>query len=365
MLLKNLIKDIPKNKNKIIVSGLSSNSKNVKKNYIFFAIKGNKYNGEKFIKDAVKKGASVIVCSKKCKFNHKKILVVKRHDIRNFLSEVCSKFYKLKPKNMVAVTGTNGKTSVSDLFHQIFNLNKIPVASVGTLGIKYKNKIIKTNLTSPDTITLHKYLNFLKKRRIDNVIIEASSHGLDQNRLHHLNFKGAVFTNLSQDHLDYHKSMNSYLNAKLILFKKILKKNSIIISDKEIQPFKQLREIARKRKINILDVSKEIEKIKKNYSKIFVDYRIKNLAMAILSAKICGLKEKLIYQKIKKLKDVSGRLELVASYKNNIKIFLDYAHTPDALSKTLKSLKERYGNNISLVFGCGGNRDKKEKTFHG
>ena len=109
---------------------------------------------------------------------------------------------------MVAVTGTNGKTSVSDLFHQIFNLNKIPVASVGTLGIKYKNKIIKTNLTSPDTITLHKYLNFLKKRRIDNVIIEASSHGLDQNRLHHLNFKGAVFTNLSQDHLDYHKSMN-------------------------------------------------------------------------------------------------------------------------------------------------------------
>ena len=222
---------------------------------------------------------------------------------------------------MVAVTGTNGKTSVSDLFHQIFNLNKIPVASVGTLGIKYKNKIIKTNLTSPDTITLHKYLNFLKKRRIDNVIIEASSHGLDQNRLHHLNFKGAVFTNFSQDHLDYHKSMNSYLNAKLILFKKILKKNSIIISDKEIQPFKQLREIARKRKINILDVSKEIEKIKKNYSKIFVDYRIKNLAMAILSAKICGLKEKLIYQKIKKIKDVSGRLELVASYKNNIKIF--------------------------------------------
>ena len=125
------------------------------------------------------------------------------------------------------MTGTNGKTSVADLFYQILSLNKILAASIGTLGIKYKNKIIKTGLTSPDTITIHKYLQLLKNNKIDNVIIEASSHGLDQSRLHHINFKSAIFTNFSQDHLDYHKTMKSYFSAKLILFRKILSNNSL------------------------------------------------------------------------------------------------------------------------------------------
>ena len=113
----------------------------------------------------------------------------------------------------------------------------MPVASIGTLGIKYNGRIIKTNLTSPDTITLHRVYIFLKKKeKIDNVIIEASSHGLHQKRLHNIKFKGAIFTNFSQDHLDYHKTMKSYLNAKLILFK-ILAKKKCIISDSSIKPF--------------------------------------------------------------------------------------------------------------------------------
>ena len=116
------------------------------------------------------------------------------------------------------------KTSVADLFYQILTINKIPAATIGTFGVKYKGKILKTNLTSPDTVMLHKNLDFLKKKKINNVIIESSSHGLDQKRLHHINFKGAIFTNFSQDHLDYHKTMKSYLNAKLILFREILKK---------------------------------------------------------------------------------------------------------------------------------------------
>ena len=215
MLLKNLIKNIPKNKKNIIISGLSTNSKEVKKNYIFFAIKGNKFNGEKFIKNAIIKGASAIVCSLSCKINYKNITIIRTKNIRNLLSEVSSKFYKIKPKNIIAVTGTNGKTSVADIFYQIFQLNNISAATIGTLGIKYDGKIIKTKLTSPDAITLHKNLFLLKKKKIDNVIIETSSHGLTQNRLHHINFKGAVFTNFSQDHLDYHKTMKSYLNAKL------------------------------------------------------------------------------------------------------------------------------------------------------
>ena len=172
MLLKNLIKNISNNKKNIVISGLSTNSKYIKKNYIFFAIKGNKLNGENFIKEAINKGASVIISSKKCKFVSKDIPILKTSNIRHLLSELSSKFYKLKPKNIIAVTGTNGKTSVADLFYQIFSINKIPVASIGTLGIKCNGKTIKTNLTSPDTITLHKNLQILKKKKIDNVIIE-------------------------------------------------------------------------------------------------------------------------------------------------------------------------------------------------
>jgi len=363
MLLKNLIKEIPNNKRGLVISGLAVNSKQVKKNFIFFAIKGHKINGEKFIKDAINRGASVIVCSKNCKVKNNKAIIIRKDKIRNFLGEIASKFYRAKPKNIIAVTGTNGKTSVADLFYQICKINNIPVASIGTLGIKYNNRIIKTYLTSPDTISIHKYLNFLKKKKIDNVIIEASSHGLDQKRLHYLNIKAGIFTNFSQDHLDYHKNMTSYLNSKLILFKELLKKNSYIISDKNILPFKRLQKISIKKNLKLLEIQKETERIKEIFSYKISDYKTNNLAMAIKALYLCGLKKNLILKSLKKLKDVSGRLELVKWLPNKSKVFVDYAHTPDALEKTLKSLKSEYGNNITLVFGCGGNRDKKKRPL--
>ena len=359
MLLKNLIKNIPKNKRNIFISGLSTDSRKIKRNYIFFAIKGNNLNGEIYINQAIKKGASIIVCSKNCKYDFKKIYVIRTSNIRVLLSEISSKFYKEKPKNIFAVTGTNGKTSVADIFYQILRINNISAASIGTLGVKYNNHIIKTDLTSPDTIELHKYLNFLKKKKIDNVIVEASSHGLDQKRLHNINFKAGIFTNFSQDHLDYHKNMRFYLNAKLILFKKILKNKSLIISDEKIPQFNVLKKIAKARNLKILNIKKGIKKIK-CFSQSFNGFKIKNLAMAIEAIKLCGLQNENIYKSLKKLKDVNGRLELVKRYSNNIKVFIDYAHTPDALFKALNYLKHNYGNNISLVFGCGGERDKKK-----
>ena len=232
MLLKNLIKNSSKSLKKLNIKGLALNSKEVKKDFIFFAIKGNKFNGENYIQEAINKGATVIVCSNSCKFKSNSVNLIKTNKIRNFLSEVTSKFYTLKPKNIIAVTGTNGKTSVAEFFYQILSANNIPVASIGTLGIKSKTNTIKTNLTSPDTITLHKSLEKLKQNKIENVIIEASSHGLDQNRMDHLNLKAGIFTNFSQDHLDYHKTMKAYLNAKLILFSKLLTKNSTVITSK-------------------------------------------------------------------------------------------------------------------------------------
>ena len=363
MLLKNLINSPAIGIKKIQIKGLAINSKEVKKDFIFFAIKGQKNNGEEFINEAVKRGASVIICAKNCKFKRKKIVVIKTKNIRHLLSEVASKFYKSKPKNIIAVTGTNGKTSVADLFYQILSLNKIPAASIGTLGVKYKNKIIKTDLTSPDTISIHKYLQLLKNNNIENVIIEASSHGLDQSRLNHINFKAAIFTNFSQDHLDYHKTMRSYLNAKLILLRKILLNNSSVILDKTIREFLILNKILKKRKLKLIEISKITNKIKNISESMKSEFQKKNLAMAIAATKLCGLKDKKIYKSLKRINNVNGRMELVRRFSNNIRVFVDYAHTPDALLKTLQSLKDYYGKNISLVFGCGGNRDEKKRPL--
>ena len=363
MLLKKLISNLPKEKKKIKVLGLSTNSKKVKKGFIFFAVRGNKINGERYITQAIKKGAVAIVCSKNCNYVNNKIIIKKTSNVRSFLSQTCSKYYRLKPKNIIAVTGTNGKTSVADLFYQILNINKIPVASIGTLGIKYKKRIIKSELTSPDTISLHKELEKIKKNKIDNVIIEASSHGLHQKRLEHLKIKAGIFTNFSQDHLDYHINMKSYLDAKLHLFKKILPVRSTVISDKFIKEFSILKKISKKKQMILIDINKIKENLINIKNLKFNEFQLKNLSMAIVAAKLCGFKNDKIEKTLKNIKLVEGRLELVKTFTNNVEVYVDFAHTPDALQKTLNALKNSRGQNITLVFGCGGERDFKKRPI--
>ena len=365
MLLKNLISNLTKEKKKIKIRGLASDSKKIKKGYIFFAIKGSRFNGEKYIDSAIKNGAKVVVCSKSCKYKNNNILILKKSNVRYFLSEIASKFYKLKPKNIIAVTGTNGKTSVADLFYQILNINNIPVASIGTLGIKFKGRKIKSDLTSPDTISLHQNLEKLKKLKIDNVIIEASSHGLHQKRLHHLSLNAAIFTNFSQDHLDYHKTMQSYLNAKLILFNKIISNRKSIICDNSIKEFSILKKISRKRNLRLINIDLIKNSIEKNHNLILNKFQLINLAMAIAAAKLSRLKDKTIYNSLNKIKDVDGRFELVRKFPNNIKVYVDFAHTPDALKKSIEELNNLYPQGISIVFGCGGDRDYKKRPKMG
>ena len=228
MLLKKIIKNLSIGNQKINIEGLSLDSRQVKKNYLFFVTKGAQYNGEDYIFSAIQNGARAVVCEIGCKIKNIKIPIIKVKSIKKTITEACKVFYQAKPKNIIAVTGTNGKSSVAEFYYQILSAQKIPVASMGTLGIKINNKVTRTNLTTLDIISLHRELEKIKKLGIDNVILEASSHGLDQGRLDGLNFKTAIFTNFSQDHLDYHKNMKHYLNAKLILFSKLLKNNYII-----------------------------------------------------------------------------------------------------------------------------------------
>ena len=388
MIIGNFIKQIEsKYKNKYF-SGLCYNSTKCKKNNIFFAIKGTKTNGNKFIKHAIQKGATIIISDHKFEGIKKSILFIKSSNVRKSLSEFSFAIYKDKPKNLIAVTGTNGKSSVADFYFQILKLNKIKVASIGTLGIKTQNYITKVSNTTINPITLSVILNKLKKEKINNVILEASSHGLKQNRLDGLKFKTGIFTNLSHDHLDYHKTFHDYLKSKLYLFKKLLKKNANIITDGEISQYKSIKKIANKNKYNIETISnkdsnlelitheyhdeKQIIKIKYNkniykfQTKLIGKIQIKNILMAMIAATKSNLSIKKIINIIDNLKPVSGRLEQIGNIKNNSKVILDYAHTPDALKATLKSLKEQFKNRkILIVFGCGGNRDKAKRQMMG
>ena len=388
MIIGNFIKEIELKYRNHYFSDICFNSLKCKKDNIFFAIKGTKKDGNKFINQAIQKGAKTIISDQKFEGIKKNILFIKSLNIRKSLSEFAYTNYKNRPKNIIAVTGTNGKSSVADFYFQILKLNKKKVASIGTLGIKTQNYIKKVSNTTIDPITLSIILNKLKKERINDVILEASSHGLKQNRLDGLKFRTGIFTNLSHDHLDYHKTFSNYLKSKLYLFEKLLKKNANIITDIEIPQYRKIKKIALKNKLNIETIAnkrsnleiisheyhdeKQIVKIR--YNKIIYEFetrligkiQIKNILMAMMAASKSSLSFKKIINTIANLKPVTGRLEQIGIIKNNSKVILDYAHTPDALEVSLKSLKEQFKNKqISIVFGCGGDRDKAKRPMMG
>jgi len=356
----------------------SINSKKVNKNDIFFAIEGSKQSGSLYSSEALSKGAYKVITSKNIR--NKNYLIVK--NVKKFLVEACSVKYKEKPKNIIAVTGTNGKSSVANFYFQILKNLKINSAAIGTLGIFYKNKVKRTNLTTPDIITIHKELNFFKKKKIDNVCLEASSHGLHQNRLDGINFTAGIFTNFTQDHLDYHKNLKNYLRAKLYLFSSLLKKNSFAIVDTDIPEFPIINKICKKRKINILSFGsrgntiklishyyfgkKQIIKINflnKIYNikvDLIGDFQIKNLFASMLASYLSVKNSDKIVKTLSKIKSADGRMQSVGT-KGKSAVVVDYAHTPDALKKSLQTLAKQFNKKVDVVFGCGGDRDRGKR----
>ena len=309
-------------------------------------------------------------------------------NVRKLLSKISYKILDKKPKKLVAVTGTNGKSSIADFYYQILNLNLKKVASIGTLGVRFagKNQILSN--TTLDPVQLSSILNKLRKKKIDYIIMEASSHGLKQNRLDGLFFDIGIFTNLSHDHLDYHRNMKDYLKSKLYLFEKLIKKKGNIITDANIPQCKEIKNISLKKKINlnlIFDKKKGMELVshkflrEKQIVKIRYnnkDYEIllnligkiqlKNILMAMIAAKKSGLEFEKIKDVIHKIKPVEGRLEKIGKIKNCSKVILDYAHTPAALEMALLGIKEQFhSSKINLVFGCGGERDVKKRSIMG
>ncbi len=388
MLLGNYFYNINKNYKNHFFSGISYDTKTIKKNYIFFAIKGNKMDGNKFIPIAIKKGCKIIITEKKIKKYKTGILFIHTKNIRKLLAEISFKIYNKVPKNLIAITGTNGKSSVAEFYYQILKLNNKKVASIGTLGVKSKRINFNLNNTTINPIQLGQILSKLKSQKVENVIMEASSHGLQQNRLNGLKFNSGIFTNLSQDHLDYHKNLNAYFKAKLYLFKNLMKKKGNVITDERLPQFKEIKKIALRKKLKLhtlYDNKDKFEIISHNFRgetqllrirynnsiklinlNLIGKIQLKNVLMAIIAAKNSNLSLDKILNIIPKLKPVEGRFEKIGNIKNLSKVILDYAHTPDALKTCLLNLREQFPNKkIALIFGCGGNRDENKRSKMG
>ena len=388
MLLKDYITNINKKYRKVFFSGITFDSSKVKKNNIFFAIKGNKFDGNNYIDKAIKNGAKIIITEKKINSNKENIIFLHSSNVRKLLAEVSYKILDRKPKKIVAVTGTNGKSSIADFYYQLLSLNFKKVASIGTIGVKHKGEKKTLANTTLDPIQLSSILNDLKKKKIEHVILEASSHGLKQNRLDGLLFDVGIFTNLSHDHLDYHKNMKNYLDSKLYLFNHLIKKRGSIVTDATIPQISKIKNIAFRNNLKLNLIFDEKKGIKLISHKFFNEkqilkiefqkkkfdiklnligkIQIKNILMAMFAAYKSGLEFDKILKVIDKIKPVEGRLEKIGSLKNNSKVILDYAHTPAALELALLNMREQFPNKkISLVFGCGGERDFKKRSLMG
>ena len=388
MLIGNYFKNINFKFKNYFFSGLSFNSSYCKKNHIFFAVKGNHFDGNKFINHAIKKGAKTIVSKNKYEGIKNNVLFIRSLNVRKSLAEVSSKIYKKKPKNLIAVTGTNGKSSIVNFYLQILKFNKKKAASIGTLGIHTASKKTEVQNTTLDPLKLSRQLTKLKEKNINNLILEASSHGLKQCRLDGLKFKTGIFTNLSHDHLDYHKSYKDYLDSKLHLFRKLLAKNSNAITDLDIPEYKKIKSIALRKKLKLHTISNkygdlsiishkhvgEKQFVKVKYKKKIYNFelnligkiQLKNVLMSMIASHMSNIVFKNIVNVVHKIKPVHGRLEKVGSIKNNSSVILDYAHTPDALRTCLQNIKDQFKDRkISIVFGCGGDRDKFKRPSMG
>ena len=377
----------------IEIEGIDRDSRKIKNNYIFFSIDGSTSKGETFIEPAIKKGAKVIVTESEYKNENIIVMKTKEKNIKEIYGKMLIQFYNNLPKHIIGVTGTSGKTSIVEFIRQTIELLGYESGSIGTLGIKYKNTTIRNDsLTMKETSDMYKYLYYLKnEKNVDYVSMEFSSQGLDQKRAIGIHPEIGIFTNITPEHLDYHKTMEDYFNKKMFLFTEVLNKGSIVILNADIPEFEKIKKICEECKHKIISYGYngdiKLIKIENNlqYQKVFFSYEGKEYSlntkllgkfqvMNILSVlgTIISLNLGKDIQKIiiclEKVKNAEGRMEFIGKKKNGAQIYIDYAHKPDALEKILETMKEKMKNTkgkLFVLFGCGGNRDKEKRPLMG
>lgn len=354
---------------------IKTDSRKVLPNDIFVAIKGNTVDGHQFIDSAIKNGATTIVCENNEKYSVKTINV---SSSKEYLEKYLEKNYanKLNKLKLVGITGTNGKTTTAFMTYELLRKLKIKCAYIGTIGFFYNDKFEKTLNTTPDILSTYNYLLKAQEEGCEIVLIEASSIGLEENRLYGLKFTIASFSNLTHDHLDFHHNMHNYMESKKILFNN-LKTNGIAILNKDDKYYKNfiskntLTYGFKDSDILCIKHDKTYENFSYSYknkiynisTKLFGKYNAYNIMCSIgilISLNINIDKINKLYPSLDK---PDGRINII-NYKTN-KIIVDYAHTPDGMKQVLSSAANLSSGKTYVVFGCPGNRDRRKRPSMG
>jgi len=379
--------DNSKLENDVEISGITADSRQVKPGFMFVALPGLVFNGADFIGKAIEAGAAAILSIPEAKLDNNHVVWVLDDYPGRLFPHIVSRFFKSQPKNIAAVTGTNGKTSVAFFTQQIWKHLGLKAASVGTLGIHADGYDKPTGLTTPDPVVMHKALSELCDMGVDHVVFEASSHGLDQHRLDGLNISAAAFTNLTHDHLDYHKTEQQYFDAKKRLFSELLKPSKTAVLNIDNPYVRDVKKVCEDRGHNIITVGKndgDIRLLSQRSSsagqEITVSYQGEiydislplvgyfqaiNALMAVGLVIGCGEEADNAFKALSYLRPVRGRMEQAGRHPSGARVYVDYAHTPDALETVLKALKPHVRGKLSVVFGCGGDRDRTKRKIMG
>ena len=371
------------------IKDICYDSRKCTRDSIFFAIEGEKNDGHNFIKNAIDNGAIAVVCNKNFKLKKMdSVTLIKVDDTKDALSFASERFFNSISEKLriVGVTGTNGKTTITYLLEKIFENCGV----IGTINYRCRGNFISSINTTPISYELRRLMYEFSKKGVDTVLMEVSSHGVELKRINYINFDCGIFTNLTHEHLDFHKDMENYYNSKKKFFTHILanskKRNkfAVINIDDEYgkRLYSELKGILKvysyslrdkkadayplKKKISLKGIEAKIKAGNKEVnikSNLIGEFNLSNILAAILCAQKIGFSEKIIEKKLNEKIIIPGRMERVIENKN---YFVDYAHTPDALENVLLTLNKIKGKRrLITVFGCGGDRDKEKRPIMG
>src|SRR5690554_1323465 len=367
----------------VLVNEICFDSRNVGKDDNFVAIKGGVADGHAYIEKAIAAGANSIVCEALPKMLINGVTYVEVDNTNTALSVMAANYYGNPSKNLklVGVTGTNGKTTVSSLLYQLFKKAGFKVGLISTIKIMVDEKEYPTTHTTPDVLTINKYLQLMSEVGVGYCFMEVSSHGLHQKRTEGLVFEGAIFTNLTHDHLDYHATFASYRDTKKILFDGLSKKafalsniddrnGLVMLQNTKARKYTYALKSYADYRAQILENQFDGQLLKLDgnelWSKLIGDFNAYNMLAIYAAADLLGLQKLEILRLISELENVTGRFQYYIS-KKKITAIVDYAHTPDALKNvldTINTLRTANENVITLV-GCGGDRDKSKRPVMG
>jgi UDP-N-acetylmuramoyl-L-alanyl-D-glutamate--2,6-diaminopimelate ligase len=367
------------------VTGFAIDHRKVARGSIFGAFKGAVFNGEDFIGQAVDRGAVAVVARPEAEVE--RVPLIADPEPRRRFAELAAKFYAPYPEVVVAVTGTNGKTSTVEMTRQIWRMSGFRSASIGTLGVTTSDDQVKTGLTTPDIVTFLNNMAGLKRMGTTHVAYEASSHGLDQHRAEGVPLTAAAFTNFSRDHLDYHETMESYFEAKLRLFEELLPRGKPAVVWTDDAKSDEVIERAKRAGHEVITVGRRGETIRlveqsptalgqtlkleqggKPYRlalPLIGAYQAANVLTAAGLVLATGGDWAATFSAMQRVAPVRGRLERAVISRGGVPVYVDYAHTPDALEAAIAALKPHVEGRLITVFGAGGDRDQGKRPEMG